>query len=494
MFRNIKTENEKAMKPIHLLVLGSTEPLEVAMICEKALDLISANKTVIVIDLISDSNKPLNFYFAERINLFKLKASKKIFINNGINVVTINKKMHNVKVHNSELRTAAERAAQLELIAVKRDINPCEHCCSKQRKKLVNVYLQTYLKMEDFCNEFEPECIYLYNGRFLLGNACWQLANKYNLKILFLENILMNKPNKYWVFEEPVHSTIYRYKTINNFIQKQFKSNPKVMTKSASEWYNKRIDGTGQSFTSNQNILYVNKSPKKILVSFFTSSEDELILLGLEDPVFGDQKRIILELTKYFSELASIHFVIRLHPNTSHKSSHEIRRWLNFKDYITDKYKFVEFINAPSKVNSYSLIKASNLVITAGSTVNLEAAYLKIPTVLMGKGLYKDLQIAYTPSTYVEFFANFSEYLENNGNKHYDNALKVGAFHNHAGLTYRFVRTDKSGKNIEVFGHKLSNSKIFGVALKFDKLFLNIRENLLHSILHERYFSNSQLL
>jgi len=479
------------MKPINLLVLGSTEPLEVAMICETALSLVSENKNVIVIDLISNSNKPLNFYFAEKINQFKLKRSKKIFINNGINVITIDNKTHKVATLNSELIALAEKAAQIELVAVKRDINPCEYCSSKQKQKLENAFLQTFLKLEDYLNNIELESIYIYNGRFIIGNACWQLANKYNLKVLFLESITMDKPNKYWIFEEPVHSTGYRYKAINNFITEQFKSDPTAITKLASDWYDKRIDGTGQGFTSNQNILYVNKFPEETLVSYFTSSEDEMILLDLEDSIFGGQKKIILKLANYFSNLAKLRFVIRLHPNTNHKSPREIERWIKFESYITRKYRFVKFINASSKVNSYSLIKASNLVVTSGSTVNLEAAYLKIPTVLIGKGLYKDLQIAYTPRNYEEFFACFNQYLRNIGNKHYENSLKVGAFQSLAGLAYNFVHIDKTGKNIEVFDYKLSNSRIYGLALKFDKLLLKCKENSLHAIFHKKCSSET---
>ena len=66
-------KSDKPMKREQILVLGSTEPLEIAMICEKAMSLISENKTVTVVDLITKSTKPLNFYFAERIRLIKTK-------------------------------------------------------------------------------------------------------------------------------------------------------------------------------------------------------------------------------------------------------------------------------------------------------------------------------------------------------------------------------------------------------------------------------------
>lgn len=477
-------KSDKPMKREQILVLGSTEPLEIAMICEKAMSLISENKTVTVVDLITKSTKPLNFYFAERIRLIKTKYLMRVLKKNGINIITINTGMQNISAINNELNTLAEKAAEMELIAVERDIKPCRSCTNKQRNELENTYVRTYLKFEDYLGNITPECIYVYNGRFIVGNACWEISRLKKLKINFLEQIVMNKPDKYWVFEEPVHSTIYRAKTINRYINDELKDNLKTISESASEWYSKRINGRGQNFTSNQNISYDNKFPNNKIVSYFTSSEDELILLGLEDSVYGDQKQIILELAKLFSEIESIHFVVRLHPNTNYKSSKEIQRWNNFKNYLEDKYHFVEFINSSSKVNTYSLIKNSNLVLTAGSTVNLEASYLRIPSVLIGNGLYKDMEIAYTPKNYDELFSNFRLYLDNTGNSHYENSLKVGAFHNKAGLSYKFVRVGKDGKNIEVFKHQLNNSKLYGSALKFDKLFIKLKSHILHTIMH----------
>lgn len=477
-------KSDKPMKREQILVLGSTEPLEIAMICEKAMSLISENKTVTVVDLITKSTKPLNFYFAERIRLIKTKYLMRALKKNGINIITINTRMQNFSAISNELKKLAERAAEMELIAVKRDIKPCRSCHNKQRIKLENTYVRTYLKFEDYLSSITPEYIYVYNGRFIVGNACWEFSSFKKLKIHFLEQIVMNKPDKYWVFEEPVHSTSYRAKTINRYINDTLKNNLKTISESASEWYSKRINGTGQSFTSNQNISYNNKYLSNKIVSYFTSSEDELILLSLEDSVYGDQKQIILELAEQFSEIESIHFVIRLHPNTNHKSSKEIQRWIDFKNYLEDKYNFVEFIDSSSKINTYSLIKNSKMVITAGSTVNLEAAYLRIPSVLIGKGLYKDMEIAYTPKNYDELFSNFSEYLNNDGNSHYENSLKVGAFHNNAGLSYKFVRIDGDGRNIEVFKHKLNNSKLYGLALKFDKIVIELKSYLLHAIWH----------
>jgi hypothetical protein len=297
----------------------------------------------------------------------------------------------------------------------------------------------------------------------------------------------MNKPDKFWEFEEPVHSTSYRAKVINNFIEEQFENKFEKYLNTGTAWYINRIQGTGQSFTSKQNLEFDNKNPKQTLVSYFTSSEDELTLLGLGDPAWGDQKSIIVKMAKLFANLGDINFVIRIHPNTNHKSSNEILRWKKFKRYLESSFSFIEVIDSLSKVNTYSLIKQSSLVITAGSTVNLEAAFLKIPNVLIGNGLYQDMEIAYMPKNYKEFSLNFNKYIENNKSVYfYVNAIKTAAFLNNGGLSFNFVTINPQGNHIRLFETTISNSKIYSLALTFDKMYLKVKNLLFHILWHKR--------
>ena len=479
---------DKIIELTNIFVIGSTEPLEISMICEKALSLKSQNKNILIVDCISETDKPLNFYFAEKYKLYKLKHFKKILIKNGINVVQLHKDSQRNYDGDYQLITLAEKAAQMELIAIKRDVKPCELCHTEQKKLLIESYLNTYIEFENVLDKIEVECVYIYNGRFLIGNACWAISKVKNYEIMFLEQIVMNRPDKYWVFEEPVHSPSYRAKVINSFIGEKFENKSEHYTSSGLEWYIDRINGTGQSFTAKQNLDFNKKIPTQTIVSYFTSSEDELILLGLEDPVWGDQKSIIVKLAEYFVDLEQVNFVIRIHPNTNYKSSAEILRWKNFQKYLENKFNFIEVIDASSKVNTYSLIKKSNLVVTAGSTVNLEAAFLKIPNVLIGNGLYRDMDIAFMPKNYEEFSADFTKYLKNNKHIHfYENAIKTAAFHNNAGIPFNFVTINPQGTDIRIFKTPVSNSKMYSLSLKFDKLFLRFKTNLRHALWHKKY-------
>ena len=266
-------------KKDHIIIIGSTEPMEIAMVIETALVLISKNEKVVILDLVSNSNGPLNFFFAEkyRILRFKLLVGR---LKKKINIINFNFKKKTDNIEKSTI-LSAHKAAELEIISLKRDINPCKICNYKQANKLSNLYLQIYGQFSEYINDINNPSIYVYNGRFLIGNACWEVAKKFNIEIKFLEQIVMNKPNKYWVFEQPVHSMKYRADVINSFVNNYNKNEFQKLKELGNIWFSDRIKGITHNFTSKQTLQYEKIHDGRKLVSYFPSSEDELILLSL---------------------------------------------------------------------------------------------------------------------------------------------------------------------------------------------------------------------
>ena len=82
-------------KKNHILVIGSTEPMEIAMVLETALVLISKNEKVVILDLVSNSNGPINFFFAEKYRSlkYKLLAGR---LKKKINIINFNFKKKKV--------------------------------------------------------------------------------------------------------------------------------------------------------------------------------------------------------------------------------------------------------------------------------------------------------------------------------------------------------------------------------------------------------------
>jgi hypothetical protein len=59
-------------------------------------------------------------------------------------------------------------------------------------------------------------------------------------------------------------------------------------------------------------------------------------------------------------------------------------------------------IPAESPVHSYSLVDASDVVITYGSTVGIEASYAGKVSILMGRAVYEDLDVVIKPDSHAE--------------------------------------------------------------------------------------------
>jgi predicted glycosyltransferase len=81
---------------------------------------------------------------------------------------------------------------------------------------------------------------------------------------------------------------------------------------------------------------------------------------------------------------------LRLHPNFENKGRKLRRRWEEI-----GKSFGVTLHTQSSQINTYDLIRTSDLVITCGSTVALEAVYLGRPVLSIGSGLYDNIGAIY---------------------------------------------------------------------------------------------------
>jgi len=79
-----------------------------------------------------------------------------------------------------------------------------------------------------------------------------------------------------------------------------------------------------------------------------------------------------------------VHLVIRLHPHLLKKHPDDMARWLQ----AAKAGGVAQVIDPGSPVDSYALVEASDVVVTAGSTVGMEAVYWGRPSVLLGPSDY----------------------------------------------------------------------------------------------------------
>lgn len=127
-------------------------------------------------------------------------------------------------------------------------------------------------------------------------------------------------------------------------------------------------------------------------IVYYTSSADELLAAGRSwlSP-FGSQEEILERLVALAERDGSVQLVIRIHPHTLMKNSMDQHLWSRFQETAG---RHVVVIPPDSTIDSYALAESSDLVLSIGSTMGIEAAYWGVPSATLGPALYDSLGVA----------------------------------------------------------------------------------------------------
>ena len=134
-----------------------------------------------------------------------------------------------------------------------------------------------------------------------------------------------------------------------------------------------------------------------------------------------DALEILLE---KLSMLSQFEVVVRWHPNLRKVEGNERARIKNIHSKFLEDAQFIE---PSSSISTYSLIEHSELVVTFGSTVGVEACYYGKPSICIGPAIYDGLAVAHFPKTSLDVEDAILNY-ENLGVGDYMDALIYGAF------------------------------------------------------------------
>ncbi len=130
-------------------------------------------------------------------------------------------------------------------------------------------------------------------------------------------------------------------------------------------------------------------------ITFFLSSQDEFASLGREwKSPFVDAQVIAAASQKY----PHYFFCVRFHPNQADIGSDIISPFDNIAQQENVQVYYPE-----DPANTYDLIDWSDVVVTFGSTVTVEACWQGKATVMLGPSRYDQLDVAETPKTLEEF-------------------------------------------------------------------------------------------
>ncbi len=133
-------------------------------------------------------------------------------------------------------------------------------------------------------------------------------------------------------------------------------------------------------------------------VAVFLSSQDEFEALGREwKSPFSDYARVIHTACQASPDYL---FCVRFHPNQADMISDVIGPF----DAVRQLPNAIVYEPTDS-ANSYTLIRWSDLVVTFGSMVTVEACWSGKPAIMLGPSFYDQLDVSHNPSTMEEFLS-----------------------------------------------------------------------------------------
>jgi len=440
-----------------------------------------ANIQITWLDWTGKFVKTFEFPFADRMQnmLIRRRISKSNFCRQFFPIHDITKLDSNGPQYQDiemALRNLAIEVAYLELIAIQRDSSPCKKHFAKTLDLFQETFIETYNAAYKVLLSGNYNQVILYNGRFLQERAVWEVCLKLEIPVIFYEKFNPSWINRYYLFEESIHSPSYRSSIMTKFGDNLEKNDPALFAAVGKKWFEQREQGVSQKYTNRQikgRPLYL---PMPYIV-FFHSSEDELLTSDLLSQHWGNQLDALGKLIEVITLNTDLHLVIRMHPNLLFKSQREVSFWSEVGDALQKANKAISFIDSKSEVDSYDLIRDSEAVVTVGSTIGVEAAFLMKRSILLGRGFHENMEITSNPKSkheLLELLVKPAQEQELNRAMH--NSMKYAAFHELGGEAFEMVTTIKKGKSYGYFFQSLqiNPNKTSLILMRFDSLFRRI--------------------
>lgn len=263
-----------------------------------------------------------------------------------------------------------------------------EYLIRKVAPGLLKEYVETVNRVNRSIKSNNINHLVLFNGRFVLESAARSAAEAVDIKVIYHE---ASKNSRFIVSCFSPHSRagyLELCKKITSGVEKS------LLLLESDQWYESRIGGNNPDsalFQTKWKPLEngKNRTSNGRKITIFTTSDDEYLGLSREWDLPHRQSQL-----KWLTDIAFLALskgydvTLRLHPNLITKSKRLQKDWL-----AADKIPNLEVIGFGDTTNSYNLITTSDLIITCGSTIAMEAGYLGKPVLSVGTGIYDLLQV-----------------------------------------------------------------------------------------------------
>jgi hypothetical protein len=290
--------------------------------------------------------------------------------------------------------------------------------------------------------------IAVYNGRFLHDRAAAAAAVSRGLPILSYDlggletdfDLTIDDTHDWGALQSRM---LHMYDTWD----------PAERDQLGSTWFLQRTqhrDPSNKFFVEAQEIGKSIDLPRdQTTVIYFSSSGDEIAELDLDwNSYFGGQENALRLLAEECRN-RNYFLVVRSHPHKRKKPKEDVAEWMAAVKSSKPDIHLDPFAD----VDSYTLMRQADLIVTYGSTTGVEAAFAHKPVIVMGPSAYDKLGAAQGVSTPAEL----AQALSDPEPGYWSGAVSYGLMMMRRGFCYRFVERS-SEETLTIDGKMLGDS------------------------------------
>jgi hypothetical protein len=260
-------------------------------------------------------------------------------------------------------------------------------------KAFIEIALRAHSSALYHLDKWLPDVCYIYNGRMSRYRPMLRLIKDRDIKTFVYEYPMMGGIINYESFtlveDNYSHDLLNFSKQLNKvFIESKLSYQEKLLI--GENWHLERLRSSSHDFQvlmrerQKKDTLPFEWNEEEFNISFFVSSEYEWA--GIPEVIgtrpYKNQNDCIIALAQILPDHSKLY--VRVHPNLKN----------NEKNMLNIQHKNVVLINPLDSVDTYKLAESSDLVICFGSTVGVEAAFMKRPVIVIGASVYTEFNAA----------------------------------------------------------------------------------------------------
>ena len=307
--------------------------------------------------------------------------------------------------------------------------------------------------MKGLVHRVNPDQVEVFNGRHACSKFAIVAATSADLPFNTLEVTARQKPIVH--LGHVVHD--------RKGIQRRILNQPADM-ELAEQFYGNRRSPRGNKFAKKHKVRFVPPPTDgyRRSVSIFLSSQDEFASLGPEwQSPFLDYAPVVQAACEAHPDIL---FCIRFHPNQADVAGDIVSPFDAIRALPN-----TTIYEPTDQVNSYSLMDWSDVVVTFGSTMTIEACWAGKSVIMLGPSYFDELDVSYNPQSCEEFVDLLGQELSP---RNRENAARFASYQERDGNALRYVNHD--GGRIGAAGFVMQRPWLGQLARTCDDVVCNV--------------------